>query len=226
MDCELYVITDSAAGRGRSHEDMARLALEGGADIIQLRDKSLGTGGLIAIGRRIAGIARESGALFIVNDRPDIAIACGASGVHLGQDDMPPAHARKVAPAGFVIGVSVGTAGEAKAAEAAGADYLAASPVFPTPSKTDTPAYCGLDGIRRIRAASPLPLVAIGGIGRANAREVIMAGADGVAVISAVVGEPDITAAARELKEIVRQARAERSMRSGHERQEGDGGHL
>lgn len=209
MDCSLYVITDRIVGRGRSHEEMARLAIEGGADIVQLRDKALCDADLVMVGRRIARTARQHGVPFIVNDRPDLAVACGADGVHLGQDDMPVAVARKIAPAGFIIGVSVGSPGEAAAAEAAGASYLAASPVFPTPSKTDTPSFCGLDGIRRIRGSTALPLVAIGGINLLNARDAILAGADGVAVISAVVGRPDIAGAARELREVVRQAREE-----------------
>jgi thiamine-phosphate pyrophosphorylase len=215
MDCELYVITDTVVGRGRTHEEMARLAIEGGADIVQLRDKTCSPEDLIRTGRIIAEIARRSGTLFIVNDHPDIAIACGADGVHLGQDDMPPAAARQIAPEGFIIGVSVSTAAEAKKAESEGADYLAASPVFPTGSKPDASGFCGISGIRQIRAATGLPLVAIGGIGPQNIREVILAGADGVAVISAVVAKPDIAGAVRELKAIIKSARQQRSALAG-----------
>ncbi|OPY35704.1 MAG: Thiamine-phosphate synthase [Methanoregula sp. PtaU1.Bin051] len=215
MDCELYVITDRVVGRGRSHEEIARLAIEGGAGIVQLRDKECGTNDLVRIGRRIARIAKKSGTLFIVNDRPDIAIACGADGVHLGQDDMPVSVVKKIVPKGFIIGVSVSTAAEAKKAAAGGADYLAASPVFPTGSKPDARGFCGLSGIRRIRAVTDLPLVAIGGITSTNAREAIMAGADGVAVISAVVAQPDIARAARELKSVVRSANVQRAVQAG-----------
>lgn len=210
MDCDLYVITDRGIGRGRPHEEIARLAIAGGAGIIQLRDKICSKEDLIRTGRTIAAIARDSGTLFIVNDRPDLAIACGAGGVHLGQDDMPAAIARKTVPEDFIIGVSVCTPAQAVRAEKDGADYLAASPVFPTGSKPDAKSFCGIDGIRRIRAVSQLPLIAIGGITKENACDVILAGADGIAVISAVVGEPDIAAAAKGLLETVRQAKEQK----------------
>lgn len=206
-DWDLYVITDTVIGKGRSHAEIARLAIAGGAGIVQLRDKVCGRDELIRTGREIAKIAKEAGTLFIVNDLPDIALACGADGVHIGQDDMPAAAVRKIAGRPFIIGVSVSTAAEAEKAVSDGADYLAASPVFPTGSKRDARGFCGLAGIRRIRAITDLPLVAIGGIGPENARDVIGAGADGVAVISAVVGEPDIIAAARKLRMIVSDAK-------------------
>jgi len=207
MGWDLYVITDSEIGGGRSHEELARLAIAGGADIVQLRDKALSADELVRIGRKIAGIAKKNNRLFIVNDRPDIAIACGADGVHLGQDDLPVAIVRKIVPEGFIIGASVSGSTKAREAEAEGADYLAASPVFSTSSKKDAHGFCGLEGIRRIRAASRLPLIAIGGIGPANAREVVAAGADGIAVISAVIGKQDITAAAKVLRQIVVEAK-------------------
>ena len=210
MDVDLYVITDTVIGKGRSHEEIARLAIAGGASIVQLRDKQCSTDDLIRTGKTIATMAKETGTIFIVNDRPDIAIACGADGVHLGQDDMPVRAVRKMAPRPFIIGVSVSTPEEAQQAEADGADYLAASPVFPTGSKPDAAGFCGLQGIRRIRAVTRLPLVAIGGIGLANARDVIAAGADGIAVISAVVAEDDIAGAARQLLNIVLNAKQER----------------
>ena len=211
MDCGLYVITDTVVGRGRSHEEIARRAIEGGAGIVQLRDKACADGQLVQTGRRIAAIAGRSGTLFIVNDRIDIALACGAGGVHLGQGDMPVVKARQLAPDGFVIGVSVCTPEQAARAQAAGADYLAASPVFPTGSKPDAAGFCGIAGIRRIRAATTLPLVAIGGISKDNARDAILAGADGVAVISAVAAEPDIAGAARDLLSLVNGAKKERA---------------
>lgn len=209
-DWDLYVITDPAIGKGRSHVEIARLAIAGGAGVVQLRDKACDSDDLIRSGREIASIAKETGTLFIVNDLPDVALACGADGVHLGQDDMPVAVVRKIAPRPFVIGVSVSTSTEAKKADSDGADYLAASPVFPTGTKSDARGFCGLAGIRRIRTVTDLPLVAIGGIGPENARDAIEAGADGIAVISAVVGAPDIIAAARELRMIVANAKRQR----------------
>jgi len=206
-DWDLYVITDTLIGKGRSHAEIARLAIAGGAGIIQLRDKACSQDNLIRAGREIAHIAEETGTLFIVNDLPDVALACGADGVHLGQDDLPVTAVRKMTSRQFVIGVSVSTPEEAKRAVSEGADYLAASPVFPTGSKPDACGFCGLTGIRSIRAITRLPLIAIGGIGPENAREVINAGADGIAVISAVVGAPDITVAARELRRIILEAK-------------------
>jgi thiamine-phosphate pyrophosphorylase len=155
---------------------------------------------LIRIGRTLREITKKSGTLFIINDRLDVALACGADGVHLGQDDICAVVARQLSPPGFIIGVSVGTVGEAVRAEQDGADYIALSPVFSTASKYNAGPGYGLDVLRQIRRNVSLPVIAIGGINRDNVREVIAAGADGVAVISGVVGSPDITIAARELK--------------------------
>jgi len=211
MAYDLYVITDTVIGGGRSHEEIARLAIEGGADIVQLRDKAMSGSNLVTTGQRIARIANRSGTLFIVNDRLDVAIACGADGVHLGQDDIPVAAAREMAPEEFIIGVSAGSGPEAAQAVADGAVYIAASPVFSTPSKTDTLSFCGLNGLREIRAAVRAPVIAIGGIGIRNVRDVICTGADGIAVISAVVGRQDISSAARELKEEITRAKKSRA---------------
>lgn len=211
MKCDLYVVTDEHVSGGRSHAEIARLAVSGGASIIQLRDKGMSSRELTSAGREIAAITRPSGALLIVNDRLDVALACGADGVHLGQGDMRPGTARQLAPAGFIIGVSVGTVEEALEAEREGADYLALSPVFATASKGNAGPGHGLARLRQIRRAVTVPLVAIGGINRENARDVIAAGADGIAVISAVVAAPDIAGAARELLMIVRAAERDRA---------------
>jgi thiamine-phosphate pyrophosphorylase len=207
MNFDLYVITDETIAGGRSPAEIARQAVLGGADIIQLRDKCRSCAELIPVGREITAVTRKAGAVFIVNDRLDVAVACGADGVHLGQDDLRVDTARQLAPPGFIIGVSVGTVEEAREAEREGADYLALSPTFSTASKYNAGPGHGLDRLREIRRAVSLPLVAIGGINRQNAGDVIAAGADGIAVISAVVGSPDITAAARELKDLVRESK-------------------
>ena len=207
MNLELYVITDEEISGGLSHAEIARRALAGGADVIQLRDKACGPGDLLRIGRVIREITRQTGALFIVNDRLDIALACNADGVHLGQDDLRAGVARQIAPHGFIIGVSVGTLEEAIQAERDGADYLAISPVFPTASKYNAGPGHGLRVLQDIRRNVSIPIIAIGGINTGNVDDVIAAGADGVAVISAVVGSPDITAAARQLKELVRKSK-------------------
>ncbi|MDD1696241.1 MAG: thiamine phosphate synthase [Methanoregula sp.] len=200
MKFDLYVITDEAIAGGMSHAEIAQRAIAGGADVIQLRDKVCGCRELIRIGRTLREITKKSGTLFIINDRLDVALACGADGVHLGKDDTCAGVARQLAPPGFIIGISVGTVAEAVRAEHDGADYIALSPVFSTASKYNAGPGHGLDVLRNIRRKVSLPLIAIGGINRENVREVIAAGADGVAVISGVVGSKDITFAAGELK--------------------------
>ena len=208
MNYELYIITDENIGLGWTHAEIAGQAIAGGADAIQLRDKSCSSRELIRIGRTIRGITRRSATLLIVNDRLDVALACGADGVHLGQGDMRTDVARQIAPPGFIIGVSVSNADEAFRAEQEGADYVALSPTFFTGSKKDAGPGHGLSVLREIRWKVSVPVIAIGGINRENIPEVIDAGADGVAVISAVVGALDITAAARDLKNLIRQCKA------------------
>jgi thiamine-phosphate pyrophosphorylase len=207
MAYDLYVITDEAISCGLSHAEIARQAVAGGADAIQLRDKSLPCRDLIRIAREIRAITRASGALFIVNDRMDVALAGKADGVHLGQDDLPVGCARAIAPPGFIIGVSVGNVAEAVTAARGGADYIALSPTFSTSSKEDAGKGHGLETLAAIRSAVPIPLIAIGGIGCHNVEDVIAAGADGIAVISAVVGHEDVTRAAREMKSLIVRAR-------------------
>jgi len=210
MAYDLYVITDRQIARGLPHAGIARLVIEGGADVVQLRDKGLPCRDLFAAACEIREITREAGVLFIVNDRIDIAIASGAEGVHLGQDDLPLREARRIAPAGFIIGVSVGCVAEAVAAETGGASYVALSPIFPTASKEDAGHGHGIEVLREICSAVALPVIAIGGITPENAPQVVAAGAEGVAVISSVVGQPDISDAARQMKAIVRNAKARR----------------
>jgi thiamine-phosphate pyrophosphorylase len=203
MRYDLYVITDEVIAGGLSHAEIAQRAIAGGADVIQLRDKVCGCRELIRVGRTLREITKKSGTLLIVNDRLDVALTCGADGVHLGQDDISAVVARQLAPHGFIIGISVGTVEEAVRAEHDGADYIALSPVFSTASKFNAGPGHGLEVLRQIRRNVSLPVIAIGGINRDNVRDVILAGADGVAVISDVVGSPDITIAARELKKII-----------------------
>jgi len=207
MKYDLYVITDEAIAGGLTHAEIALRAIAGGADVIQLRDKVCGCRELIRIGRALRMITINSGTLFMVNDRLDVALACGADGVHLGQDDIRVGVARQIAPPGFIIGVSVGTVDEAVRAEDEGADYIAISPVFSTVSKNDAGPGLGLDVIREIRRSVSVPVIAIGGINLDNVRQVIAAGADGVAVISVVVGSRDIIAASRELKKRISESK-------------------
>ena len=215
MKYDLYVITGDTLSGGISPEIVAERAIAGGADIIQLRNKKGDCRDLIRMGRLIREITRRTGTALIVNDRLDAAIACGADGVHLGQTDMRVDVARQIAPRPFVIGVSVGTVEEAVSAQEDGADYIALSPTFSTRSKDDAGPGHGLERLLEIRRRVSIPLIAIGGIDRDNAVEVIRAGADGIAVISAVGESPDITAAARELKALVIGSRKVVRLRTG-----------
>ena len=208
MNFELYIITDENIGFGKTHVEIAQLAIAGGADAIQLRDKSCSTRELIRIGRTLRTITSRSSTLFIVNDRLDVALSCGADGVHLGQGDTRTDVARQITPPGFIIGVSVSTVDEAIRAEREGADYVALSPTFSSGSKLDAGPGHGLEMLREIQRNVSVPVIAIGGINSGNVRDVIAAGAAGVAVISAVVGAADITAAACDLKNLIRQCKA------------------
>ncbi|MDR1978426.1 MAG: thiamine phosphate synthase [Synergistaceae bacterium] len=182
----LYVIPDRVVGAPLSLEEQTRLALEGGATAIQLRDKSMDGGELLETAARMAALCAEHGALFIVNDRLDVALLSGADGVHLGQSDLPVNEARKLAPRPFVVGTSAHRASQAEKAERDGADYLGGGAVFETGSKDDA-AVIGLQGLRELTGASRLPVVAIGGISLENLPEVMRSGVDGVSVISAAV---------------------------------------
>lgn len=203
MKYDLYVITDEVIAGGLSHAEIAKRAIAGGADVIQLRDNVRGCRELCQIGRNLRAITRKTGTLFIINDRLDVALSCDADGVHLGQGDIRAGVARQIAPPEFIIGVSVGSVEEAVISEREGADYLAISPVFSTASKINAGTGRGLGVLREVRRSVSLPIIAIGGINQNNVRDVIAAGADGVAVVSVVVGSPDITTAARDIRKLV-----------------------
>ncbi|MDI6831311.1 MAG: thiamine phosphate synthase [Actinomycetota bacterium] len=205
VELGLYVITCRDPGRGIDHLDVARAALRGGADAVQLRDKEAGGRELLRLAGEVASLVRAAGrgCLFLVNDRVDVALACEAHGVHVGQDDLPPAAARRLVGEDMVLGVSAGTVEEALEARAAGADYIGVGPVFATPTKPDAGEPVGIEGLRRIREAVDLPLVAIGGIDASNAARVLEAGADGIAVISAVSAADNMEMAVERLRGIV-----------------------
>jgi thiamine-phosphate pyrophosphorylase len=197
----LYVITDERLGRGRSHVQIAEAAIRGGADVIQLRDKTASGRRLYEVARRLRTLTGEAGVAFIVNDRLDIALAAGADGVHLGPEDLPASAARGILGTGKILGISAETVEEAVSAEADGADYVGVGPVFEARgTKADAGAPRGLALLARIRSGCRLPIVAIGGIDAGNARSVREAGADAAAVISAVVAADDVAEAARRLK--------------------------
>ena len=200
----LYVIIDPKASRGRSALQVAEAAIEGGADVLQLRDKEASSGRLYRVALQLRKLTRDAGIPFIVNDRLDIALATDADGVHVGQTDLPASVVREIMGPARILGVSVDTVEEAILAERDGADYLGVGPVFEARgTKPDAGLPLGVDRIARIRRRCGLPIVAIGGINAENARTVREAGADAAAVISAIVEANDIAHAARRLKRIL-----------------------
>lgn len=203
MDLSVYVITADVPELDRDHLVVAQEAIAGGATVIQFREKTRNTREALEIASKLRLMTKTAGISLIINDRVDIALAVGADGVHLGQEDMPVALAKKIVSKGMVIGVSVTNLIEAIQAEKEGADYLGVGPIYPTPSKKDTAEPIGLDGLKMIRAQTSTPIVAIGGITCENAAEVIKAGADGIAVISTVTNAPDMREATRILRQKV-----------------------
>jgi thiamine-phosphate pyrophosphorylase len=203
----LHVLTDRAWSRGRAMLSVAAAALDAGTTVIQLRDKTASTRVLIEEGLALRTLTRERGALLIVNDRIDVALAVEADGAHVGQDDMPVALARRLLGSHRILGVSAATMEEAEVAVAGGANYLGVGPIFPSPGKADAGPATGVHLLTRLAERYATPLVAIGGITAANATEVVRAGASGVAVITAVVYAEDIAAASRQLRIAVETAR-------------------
>jgi thiamine-phosphate pyrophosphorylase len=203
FDPALYVVTDRGLSRGRENAEVVRRALAGGATMIQYREKSLPDDAMAEEAAHLLVLCRAAGVPLVINDRIDVALRVGADGLHVGQGDLDPGEARRRLGDGRILGVSVHDAGEARRAEALGADYIAANGLFPTASKTDLGAPLGLDGLARIAAATSLPVVAIGGIHAGNAASVVRAGAAGIAVISAVVSADDIEGACAVLRQAV-----------------------
>lgn len=206
MDPTLYVILDRAAARGRDLDEILAATLEGGCRMVQLREKAWPSGRLLPLAERLRERCRRAGATFVVNDRVDLAVAVGADGVHLGQDDLPAAAARPLLRPGMILGRSTHSLEQATRARDEGADYIAVGSMFPTASKSAF-ELVGPERLRQIRPITSLPLIGIGGITDANVGEVIRAGADGVAVISAVCGAADPAAATRAFLAAIRAAR-------------------
>ena len=194
----LYVIIDPDACAGRDPIAVARLALEGGASIVQWRDKRRDKGDQLDQARALRELCAEHGALFIANDHVDLALAVRADGVHLGQHDLPVEAVRPLVPPEFIVGVSTNNAEEARRAQAAGASYIAVGSIFATGSK-ETTRPASPERLREVKAAVDLPVVAIGGIDASNVDQTLAAGADAIAVIRAVCAAGDVRAAAEEL---------------------------
>jgi thiamine-phosphate pyrophosphorylase len=195
---KLYVLLTEALCRGDWFAT-AQAALDGGADCLQLREKRLSDRELIARARRIAAHCRQRGALFLVNDRPDIAAVSGADGVHLGQDDMTVADARRLLPAGSIVGCSTHTIEQVAAALAASPDYIAVGPMFSTETKPQD-HIAGLATLGEARVASTLPLVAIGGIDCSNVERVVATAPCAICVCGAAIGAVDVAGACRQLR--------------------------
>ena len=194
----LYAIIDPAQSGEIAPAEIARILLEAGVRLIQYRDKRATSRQLLLAAGEIAGQVQQSSAFFIVNDRADVARVLNAHGVHLGQDDLPVDLARRVLQPGQWIGFSTHTLDQVKEADETSADYIAFGPIFSTRSKENPDPVVGLDGLRRARLATRKPLVAIGGITLENARATLEAGADSVAVISALLSAPDVAQCASE----------------------------
>ena len=197
---QVYLVTDGLSLKGRPITEVVLQAVQGGAGCVQLREKTLDTRDFCARAMALMQVLEPFKVPLVINDRIDVALACGAHGVHLGQSDMPPEVARRLLPADVFIGWSVETMEQVLRSASLPVDYLGVSPIYETPTKTDTQTPWGLDGLGRVRAATTLPLVAIGGIHTGNAAEVLAAGADGLAVVSAICSAPDPRQAAAHMK--------------------------
>lgn len=192
-DYSIYLVTDDGCLQGRALIDCVREALEGGVTLVQYRAKTASSAEMYAKALQLKALCDSFNVPLIINDRLDIAMAVGAAGIHLGQDDLPCAAARKLLGEDYLIGVSAHNPAEAKAALQSGADYLGCGAVFGTATKADVKKL-GTDGLAAICKAKGLPVVGIGGVTADNYREVRAAGADGAAIVSGILAQPDIRA--------------------------------
>ncbi|MFP4390796.1 MAG: thiamine phosphate synthase, partial [Desulfococcaceae bacterium] len=206
-DYRLYLVTDRTLARGRAVPEVVSAAVSGGVTCVQAREKTAGAREFLAEVRLTLRVLKGRGVPLVVNDRVDVALAAGADGVHVGQTDLPVTDVRRLVGEKMIVGVSVESVDDAVAAERDGADYVSVSPVYLTPTKTDTAAGLGPEGVAAVRAAVQCPVIAIGGLNRETVGGIVRAGADGAAVVSAVMSAPDPAAAARELREIIDAAR-------------------
>lgn len=207
FDLSVYLVLDPELCQGLGMAQTARLAVEGGATMVQLRDKSASTARMIETGQALKAALAGSGIPLIVNDDVEAAIAIGAEGVHVGQSDMGASMARRRVGEGMIVGVSVETEELAQGVDPSIVDYIGIGPVFATPTKPDHKQPIGFDGLARIVAAASVPAVAIGGLKAEHASKALAAGAHGIAVVSAICGQPDPKEAARRITDEVRKAR-------------------
>ena len=206
----LYLVTDRGLCGKKPLEEVVIQAVKGGAAYVQLREKDVSTRFFVEEAKRIKNILEQYRVPLIINDRVDVALACGAEGVHIGQEDMPYEIVRKLMGQKAIIGLSVEKWEDVEVSQKLNVNYIGVSPVFSTPTKTDTKGAWGLEGLAKIKAFSRHPLVAIGGINESNVREVVKAGADCVAVVSAICAATDPEAAARRINDIINSALTKR----------------
>lgn len=200
---KLYLVTDRELSMGRSLEEVVYESVKGGVTVVQLREKEASTGEFIELARRLMKLLKPLNIPLIINDRVDVALAVDADGVHIGQSDMSYADARRLLGPDKIIGLSVESFEDIEAANALDVDYIGISPVYGTPTKTDTAEPFGLDGLRKAVEMSVHPAVAIGGMNASTIGEVMAAGADGVAVVSAICSAENIRNSTSELRAIV-----------------------
>jgi thiamine-phosphate pyrophosphorylase len=207
FDPTLYLVTDPELTRGRSLIEVVGAAVKGGVTLVQLRDKHADGRALLEPARALKALLDPLGVPLIVNDRVNVAVAAGAAGCHVGQTDLPAEGARAILGPDAILGLSIDRVEQARAADPEHVDYVAHGPFAATGTKPDAGAPVGARGIAAVRELSALPLVAIGGIDAGNAAEAIRAGADGIAVVSAIMAAADPEAAARELRAVIDAAR-------------------
>lgn len=203
---KLYLVTDRGIAGSRDIADIVTEAVQGGVTMVQLREKNIGTRDFVNLAIRLRSVLAPFGVPLIINDRIDVALASDADGVHIGQSDMPFAIARRLLGPEKIIGLSVENFAQIEEANALDVDYIGVSPVFATLTKTDTAAPFGIEGLRRAVELSVHPAVGIGGMNAATAAEVMSAGADGIAVVSAIVGAASPRKAAENLLKIMGEA--------------------
>ena len=203
FDLSLYLVTDRMLSHGRSLEYIVSEAVKGGVTMVQLREKSSSTWEFITIARAVKQLLSPTGIPLIINDNVDVALAVEAEGLHIGQGDIPYAKARQLMGSGAIIGLSVENYDQAVEADQLDLDYIGISPVFLTETKHDTAAALGFEGIAQIKMLCKHPAVAIGGINLSNTSQIIKAGADGIAVVSAICSAADPRAATEMLRQKV-----------------------
>ena len=208
IDLSLYLILDPHLCGARGMAKTARAAVAGGVTAVQLRHKAASTDEMVTAGRALQAVLAGTDVPLIVNDDVEAACALSAEGLHVGQGDLPPGEARARIGREMILGLSVETLADAEAVDPALVDYVGAGPVLATDTKPDHKPPCGFDGLAQMVAASPVPSVAIGGLKARHAAQVVAAGADGMAVVSAICGAPDPRAAARDIAAALRKARS------------------